>query len=64
MKHGRNTHEDAHRIIDAAGGDRETEDFGWASRVSAQFSEIGLSDEEATALELRETCFARPAELE
>lgn len=63
-KHGRSMEEEARRIIEAAVGGREAEDFGWASRLAARFSEIGLSDEEVTALELRGASSARPAEFE
>ncbi|HEY8064887.1 MAG TPA: Arc family DNA-binding protein [Methylosinus sp.] len=61
-EHGRSMEEEARRIIEAAVGGQAAEDYGWASRLSAQFSEFGFSDDEANALELRGA--ARPAEFE
>jgi hypothetical protein len=55
--------EEARRIIETAVGGGEAEEYGWATRFSAQLSEVGFSEDEAEALELRGRP-ARPAELE
>lgn len=52
-QHGRSMEEEARRIIEAAVGGSETEVYGWASRLAAQFAESGFTESEAAAMELR-----------
>ncbi|ATQ66464.1 MULTISPECIES: FitA-like ribbon-helix-helix domain-containing protein [Methylosinus] len=59
-QNGRNMEEEARRIHEAAVETSECGDVGWASRIAAQFTAIGFTDEEAAALELRGS-LARPA---
>lgn len=62
-EHGRSMEEEARRIIADAVGAPDANGYGWASRLSAEFADIGFTDEEAAALELRGFA-ARPAEFE
>lgn len=55
--------EEARRIQEAAVTSSESEEYGWASRTSAQFADIGFTEDEAAKLELRGSV-ARPAEFE
>lgn len=62
-EHGRSVEEEARVIIAHAVEASTAPEFGWASRVAAEFKEIGFTDEEAANLEWRRQAM-RPAEFE
>lgn len=55
--------EEARLIIADAVKASTASEYGWASRIAAEFKEIGFTDEEAVNLELRGQAM-RPAEFE
>lgn len=62
-EHGRSVEQEARRIIVGVLGTLGTDEYGWASRLSAEFAEIGFTVDEATELGLRGFA-TRPAEFE
>lgn len=60
---GHSMEEEARRIIEDAVGGSQAKEYGWASRLAAEFAKIGFTEEEAAQGELRGFS-ARPAEFE
>jgi plasmid stability protein len=62
-QHGRSLEEEARLIIADAVKAPSKPEYGWASRVAAEFNELAFTDEEAANLEWRGQPM-RPAEFE